>query len=156
MKVFISYAREDLSFAERIYNSLKDLRIEPWLDKKSIRPGMRWKDEIIRGLREADYAIILLSDHSVSKRGYCQSEILDALELLKQFLRDRAFIIPVRINKCVPQDLQLQDLQYIDLFPDYEHGFFVLIQYFLGISPGYETISFKPTDAPDIVALLTG
>jgi hypothetical protein len=151
VKVFISYAREDRSFAERIYNSLKDLQIDPWLDTRSITPGMRWKDEITRGLRAADYCIILLSDHSVSKRGFCQSEILDALEILKQFPRDRAFIIPVRINECTPHDLQLQDLQDIDLFPNYEHGLFTLIEYFRQMSPDYTPISINTSALPEFV-----
>jgi TIR domain len=144
VRVFISYAREDRTFAARIYNALRDIGIDAWLDAKSILPGRRWKRDIAEALRTSDYVVILLSDHSVSKRGYCQSEILDALELLRSVPRDRAFIIPVRINNCSPKDLELQELQWIDLFPDYESGFFELTEYFRALGSDTKTELTSP------------
>ncbi len=37
--VFISYAREDFTHAERLYNELKKAGFEPWLDKHNLIPG---------------------------------------------------------------------------------------------------------------------
>lgn len=38
-KVFISYAKEDYIFAEKLYDFLKENDFKPWLDKKEILPG---------------------------------------------------------------------------------------------------------------------
>jgi hypothetical protein len=43
MQVLISYAREDRQLAERLYEDLRSQGLDPWLDKKNILPGSRWK-----------------------------------------------------------------------------------------------------------------
>jgi len=68
-KVFISYAHEDSDLAENVYNDLKNVGLDPWLDKNSILGGDRWKDAIEAGIKNSEYFVILLSKNSTKKRG---------------------------------------------------------------------------------------
>lgn len=113
-KVFISYAKEDYEFAEKLYEYLAENNFNPWLDKKNLLPGQQWDFEIKKGLREANYVILLLSDNSVLKRGYIQREFKLALKYFEEKLEDDIYLIPVKINKCnVPESLS--GFQWIEI-----------------------------------------
>lgn len=135
MTVFISYAREDRVFASQISAKLDDAGIEHWIDTKSIAAGQDWKREISIGLRSARYIVLLISGNSVSKRGYVQREIKEALEYLKEVPTGDVFIIPVRLEPCEPHDLELRNLNWFDLFPDANRGIFNLVGYLQTLSP---------------------
>ncbi|MEP4034911.1 ClpXP protease specificity-enhancing factor SspB [Pseudophaeobacter sp.] len=134
MTIFISYAREDRVFASQISNKLDDAGVEHWIDTKSIKPGQDWKREISIGLRSASHILLLISENSISKRGYVQREIKEALEFLKEVPTGDVFIIPVRLEPCEPHDLELRDLNWFDLFPDINRGIFNLIGYLKTLS----------------------
>jgi hypothetical protein len=122
VKVFISYAHEDLEPARRLYKRLKAVPgVEPWFDKESLLPGMRWRPAIKRAIREADYFLALLSRKSVSKRGYVQKEMREAIEIRDEFPEGRAFLIPVRLDDCQPPE-SLSDIHYEDFFPNWDRG----------------------------------
>lgn len=105
-KVFISYAKEDYAFAEKLYIFLAENNFNPWLDKKGILPGQNWDYVIKKSLREANYIILLLSNISVQKRGYVQREFKLALEYFEEKLEDDIYLIPLKINDCeIPQRL---------------------------------------------------
>ncbi|OFX18185.1 MAG: hypothetical protein A2033_11780 [Bacteroidetes bacterium GWA2_31_9] len=116
-KVFISYAKEDIIFAEKLYSFLIKNGYKPWLDKKSLLPGQLWNNEIRKALRSANYIILLLSNISVKKRGYVQREFKIAIEYFEEKLDDDIYIIPLKINDCeIPQALnKFQWVEYNDL-----------------------------------------
>lgn len=105
-KVFISYAKEDFEFAQKLYDYLSENGFKPWLDKKNLLPGQQWDYEIKKGLREANYVILLLSENSVKKRGYVQREFKLGLKYFEEKLEDDIYLIPIKINKCeAPESL---------------------------------------------------
>jgi hypothetical protein len=116
-KVFISYAKEDYIFAEKLYDFLCTQGYKPWLDKKCLLPGQQWNIEIRKALREANYVILLLSDISVKKRGYVQREFKLAIEYFEEKLADDIYIVPLKIDDCeVPQSLgNFQWVEYNDI-----------------------------------------
>jgi len=122
-KVFISYARRDIESARRLFNELRIIEnIEPWFDKESLLPGAKWRPAIRKAIREADYFLALISRHSVSGRGFRNTELAQALEILKEFPPDQIFLIPIRLEECdMPHD-ELLELNWIDLFPDWDQG----------------------------------
>lgn len=123
MDIFISYAREDAASANRIYHSLQGIpRVTPWLDSKKLLPGVRWKIAIMDALKTCDLFILLLSSKSVSKNGFVQKEISEALDKLKAFPPDQIFLVPARLDDCQPKHPELLDLQWVDLFPDWDAG----------------------------------
>jgi hypothetical protein len=122
VKVFISYAREDLASAKRMFDELKAAGFEPWFDKECLLPGQRWEVGIEQAIRSSHYFIAILSSHSVAKRGYVQKEIRRALEILDQIPESDIFLIPARLSECRPSHIALEQLNWVDLFPDWETG----------------------------------
>lgn len=105
-KIFISYAKEDLFFADKLYDFLENHGFNPWLDKRKLLPGQLWRLEIQKALKDANYVILLLSEISVQKRGYVQREFKYALEYYEEKLEDDIYLIPIKINRCeVPDSL---------------------------------------------------
>ena len=122
--MFISYAREDSQAANRLYENLLSIPgVIPWLDSKKLLPGVRWKMEVMQALQTCDMFALLLSNNSVSKTGFVQREISEALEKLRTIPPDRIFVIPARLEECHPKHPELLDLQWVDLFPDWDSGY---------------------------------
>ncbi|SBV94232.1 TIR domain-containing protein [uncultured Dysgonomonas sp.] len=114
-KVFISYAKEDIEAANKLYDYLKRFCFEPWLDKKELLPGQDWNYEIRKALREADFIVLMLSNISVAKRGYVQREYKLALKYYEEKLESDIYIIPCKINDCdVPESLS--KYQWVELY----------------------------------------
>lgn len=128
--IFLSYAREDESVARKIYKILNGAGLNIWFDKVSMLPGQKWKSEIRKAIRKSDYFIALLSTKSVSKRGFVQSELKVALELLDEFPEPDIFIIPTRIEECDPQNEKIIELNWVDLFPIFEDGIIKMLRFF--------------------------
>jgi len=132
--VFICYAREDLSTAKRLYDDLERAGVAVWLDKKKLVVGQNWKFEVKKAMQRSRYILTLLSSHSVSKSGYVQKELLEALEMLAHLPPDRILIIPVRLDDCEPTHEQLRDLHWLDLFESYDEGLQQILQLFETLS----------------------
>lgn len=117
--VFISYAREDLAFAERLYDALS-AEFSPWMDKKKLIGGQDWERALTLAVRQSDFFLFCASGHSVTKRGTVQKEIKLALEVWREKLEDDIYFIPVRLEVCEVPD-QISRFQWIDAF---ESGWF--------------------------------
>ncbi|MBN1189361.1 MAG: toll/interleukin-1 receptor domain-containing protein [Dehalococcoidales bacterium] len=100
-KVFISYVHENIDLARKLFMQLKTIpNIEPWLDKECISPGLRWRPAIRKEIRESRFFIALISKRCATKRGFFQTEMKEALDILSEFPEDQIFIIPVRLENC--------------------------------------------------------
>ena len=122
LSIFVSYAREDTETAVRLYTDLKANGLKPWLDVECLRPGENWKRAIQQAIRDSRYFLALLSTKSVSKFGYVNKEISEALELLEMFPQSEVYVIPVRLDNCQPSYEKLSELHWVDLFPSWETG----------------------------------
>lgn len=120
--VFISYAKEDLVDAKRIYVDLSSAGITCWIDFADLLPGEDWKTAIELAIRNSRFFVALLSSNSVSKKGYVQRELRQAVELLEEYPLTEIYLIPVRINPCKPRHPKIANLHWVDLFPDYRNG----------------------------------
>jgi hypothetical protein len=122
-RVFISYAREDIEAARRLYGALKAVPgIEPWFDEENLLPGVRWEPAIRKAIRESEFFLALLSKRSATKRGYVQKERKNALDILDEFPEDQVYFIPIRLEDCQLPSERLRDIQYVDFFPDWDGG----------------------------------
>ncbi|NVJ64059.1 MAG: TIR domain-containing protein [Flavobacteriaceae bacterium] len=120
--VFISYAREDAARAERLYMDLRKANIDAWLDTKNLLPGQNWKREITKAIKNSAYFLALISERSVNKRGVVQKELKQALNVLEEVPSHHIFLIPVRLDETIPEDEELQNLNWVDLYPSYQKG----------------------------------
>ena len=71
-KIFLSYAREDMSMAKQLYSDLERYGLDVWLDTELLLPGDPWKDKIQDAIENSNYFIALLSTRSVNKKGFVQ------------------------------------------------------------------------------------
>jgi hypothetical protein len=138
--VFLSYAREDVDAARRLYDILMEAGIDVWFDRVSLRPGEQWKTAISKAIRNSRYFVALLSSTSTTKRGYVQKEIREALNVLDEYPEEEIYVVPVRLDECMPTHKRLADLNWVDLFPSWEQGQSKLLRFF-GAEPANQAVT---------------
>lgn len=73
------------------------------------------------------FFIAILSSHTGLRRGFVNTELNQALEILQEFPEGKIFIIPVRLDNCDLPYHDLHEIQYVDFFPRlgfwYDKGF---------------------------------
>jgi hypothetical protein len=120
--VFLAYVQEDTRHVERLYDALEARGFDPWFDRRNLLPGQNWPRSIEDAIEATDFVVACFSKHSVSKKGGFQAEIRYALDCARRIPLDDVFLIPVRLDACsVPSSIR-REIQYIDLFPDWERG----------------------------------
>lgn len=127
-KIFISYAREDELMAGRIFGELSRRGADVWMDKESLLGGDDFEIVIASAIESCQFFLVILSKSSVNKTGYVNKEIRKALDVLDRHPEGRRFIVPVRLDDCSPSYEKLRKLNYIDLFPDFDRGFDLLLR----------------------------
>jgi hypothetical protein len=101
-QIFLSYAREDEQKVEKLYQDLCDAGFKPWMDQRDILPGEQWRFCIPQAIRNSDFFLACLSKNSVTKRGFLQKEIRDALDIWQEKLTSDIYLIPVRLEDRCP------------------------------------------------------
>lgn len=120
--IFISYAREDLNIALKIYEKLKKANVNAWIDDEEVELGDAWEHKIENVIENCRFFIALLSNNYIKKIGFVQSEIKKALNILKKYPPNKKFILPIRIENCLPPYPLLEKIHWIDLFEDWDEG----------------------------------
>ena len=114
LKIFLNHTAEDRALVTPYFHKLKALGFDPWIDKR-ILPGQDWDEVIQRAFNAADVYLIFMSPRSVSKRGYVQREINDALDKQRYNLPGDIGLIPLMLEDCeVPLKIS-RSHQYIRL-----------------------------------------
>lgn len=105
MKLFISYAHDNLYLVETlVVQILRDAGHEPWFDH-SLIPGPPWKEQLFEAIEDNDAFVYALTPKSVTSE-WCRWEFEQAVELGKP-------IVPVLLEKCdIPEDIS--QLHYVD------------------------------------------
>jgi hypothetical protein len=121
-RVFIAYVDEDVRTAKGLYQAFEAHGFRPWLDKKKLMPGQNWPRAIETAIQTSDFFVACFSRRSMSKRGTFHSELRYALLCADKIPLDEIFFIPLRLDECtVPRRIAKQ-VQYVDLFPNWEAG----------------------------------
>jgi TIR domain-containing protein len=121
-RVFIAYVQEDLAAAEVLFDDLHKHGFDPWLDRRKLMPGQNWPRAIERAIKVSDFFVACFSRRSVAKRGQFQSELRWALDCASRVPLDQVYFVPVRLDDCpVPARIS-REIQYVDLFPDWDKG----------------------------------
>ena len=121
-QVFIAYGKEDEESARRLYEDLNLAGFSPWMDVRKLLAGQNWPRAIEAAIESSDFFVACFSGKSVRKKGGFQSELRYALDCARQVPLDEIYIVPLRLDECpVPRTIQ-HELQYIDMFPDWDGG----------------------------------
>jgi TPR repeat protein len=112
LRVFISYSRDDLYFADQLNAALNACGFECLIDRHGISGGEDWKQRLGNLIREADTVVFVLSPTS-ARSEICAWEVEEAARLNKR-------ILPVN---CQPLEgatppPRLRDLNYIFFYAD--------------------------------------
>lgn len=119
VRLFLSYAREDIEKVTQIYHRLAKLGFTPWMDTKDLMPGERWEAAIRRAMIEADFCLVFLSANSANKRGFIQKEIKTALDISQEKLETDVYLIPALLESCeVPA--MLSAFQWVSIYEPHE------------------------------------
>src|SRR5215813_9055532 len=112
LRVFISYSRDDLDFAEQLDAALNACGFECIIDRHGISGGEDWKRRLGSLIGEADTVVFVLSPTS-ARSEICAWEVEEATRLGKR-------ILPVICEplKGVSPPPRLRDLNYIFFYAD--------------------------------------
>ena len=94
LNVFVSYAREDVAFAERIVAALEARGCRALIDKRDLADLEKFKAELADFIGQADVIVFIGSSHSVASK-WVLWEIEQGLKLNKR-------IAPVSGPGCSP------------------------------------------------------
>ena len=112
LRVFISYSRDDLDFADQLDIALRLLGFETSLDRHAISGGEQWRERLRNLIREADTVVFVLSPSSTAS-DICGWEVEEAVRFQKR-------VIPVvcrALDDARPPP-QLQSLNYIFFYQE--------------------------------------
>lgn len=121
-RVFIAYVEEDLAFAKKLYRAFEVNGFRPWLDKKRLMPGQNWPRAIETAIQTSDFFVPCFSRRATTKRGSFHSELRYALFCAAKVPLDEIFLIPLRLDDCLVPPTISKQIQYLDLFPDWDAG----------------------------------
>jgi TIR domain-containing protein len=112
LRVFISYSRDDLDFADQLDIALRLLGFETSLDRHAISGGEEWRQRLGNLIREADTVVFVLSPSSAAS-DICDWEVEEAVRFQKR-------VIPVvcRALGGASPPPQLRSLNYIFFYPE--------------------------------------
>lgn len=112
LRVFISYSREDLDFADQLAAALDSSVFECFIDREGISGGEAWKRRLGNLISEADTVIFVLSPSS-ARSETCNWEVEEAARLNKR-------ILPAnwRPLEGVSPPSRLGDLNYIFFYKE--------------------------------------
>ena len=120
--IFLAYVQEDGARVERLFEELEGAGFRPWMDRRKLLPGQNWPRSIEEAIETSDFFIACFSRGSVDKKGGFQAEIRYALDCARRVPLDAIFLVPVRLDECrIPRPIR-RELQYLDLFPDWDRG----------------------------------
>ena len=84
-KVFISYSRDDIDFADQLVTALEAFNFVPHIDRHSIPGGEDWKAQLRRMIVEADSIVFVLSPRSAGSK-LCEWEVEEADHFNKRLI----------------------------------------------------------------------
>src|ERR1700730_3474674 len=109
-KVFISYSRKDMAFADRLEAALKARGFEPLIDRTDIYAFEKWWERIEALVARADSIVFVLSPEAVGSE-VALVEVAFAASLNKRF----APVVWHRVDdKLVPEELAKLNFIFFD------------------------------------------
>jgi TIR domain len=97
--VFLSYASEDATAAERIATALRSVGIEVWFDRTELRGGDIWDRQIEDRIHDCRLFIPLISANTERRdEGYFRREWSLAVDRTRDMAEKKTFLVPVVID----------------------------------------------------------
>jgi adenylate cyclase len=108
--VFLSYASEDTTAAQRLAEALRAAGVEVWFDREELRGGDAWDRRIREQIRDCRLFIPMISAHTeVRSEGYFRREWRLAVERAGDMAEDQPFLMPVVIDDTNERSARVPD-----------------------------------------------
>ena len=75
LRIFLSYASEQVNIAEQIYLTLSNSGHKVFFDRTDLPPGEDYNPAILNAIRASDLFVFLISPHSVEEGAYARTEL---------------------------------------------------------------------------------
>jgi hypothetical protein len=112
LRVFISYSRDDLDFADQLTAALDFSGFECSIDREGISGGEEWKRKLVSLISEADTVVFVLTPNS-ARSPICDWEVEEATRLSKRILP-----IVCRSLEDISPPPRLRELNYIFFYKE--------------------------------------
>ena len=114
---FICYSSLDRDFAMKLADELAagPPAIPVWLDKRSLRPGEDWDEQLQEAIRTCKGMVFVMSVDSVRHDSVCKDEWVRALKYKKP-------VIPLQLEKDAELPLRLGSREYIKFTDSFDSG----------------------------------
>ena len=117
--IFISYSRRDSEFVIKLASDLHHQVAGVWLDQSDLAVGQKWRDQLLKGIRECKVFLLVLSPDSAAS-AYVREEISEAVRLKKTVMPVlyRPVVLTGELDELVSstQFLDLSQGSYADNF----------------------------------------
>ena len=107
--IFISYKSENISWVNRLKQSLQNRGVKVWLDKDQIRPGDLFAEALENGIQMSRSMGLVITPESLTSN-WVREEYYRALSLVNE---DNLHLIPILLEKAELPGF-LKGRQYID------------------------------------------
>jgi hypothetical protein len=107
---FISYSRVD---ARDFANRLADAVTVAWLDRRNLRPGLDWDEQIDEAIKTCESLLFVMTRDSVTPNSVCKNEWTRALKYRKP-------VIPLLFDPGAELPFRLEPRAWIDFTGDFE------------------------------------
>jgi TIR domain len=124
LNVFISYARKDLAFAERIVGALQTRGLAPKIDTRDLPKLEDWRRELLGFMRDADAVVFIVSSSSISSP-VCAWEVEQVANLNKRLA---PIVFEQVANDRIPDAIAKINYVFFDRPDDFDRQADVLAQ----------------------------
>jgi len=108
--VFLSYAHDDATAAQRIAEALRSHGVEVWFDQSELRGGDAWDAKIRRQIAECALFLPIISRQTQERsKGYFRLEWKLAVEQTHQMMAGTAFLVPVVVDDTAEAGAKVPD-----------------------------------------------
>jgi hypothetical protein len=112
LKVFVSYSRGDVDFADQLVLALEDKGFEAILDRHEISGAENWRERLGKLILSADAVAFVLTEKSAASE-ICIWEVEEAMRLGKRVIP----LTPTSITGVTPPET-MQELNWIPFYRD--------------------------------------
>ncbi|PHN03442.1 TIR domain-containing protein [Flavilitoribacter nigricans] len=138
--IFLAHASNDKQRVRSLFNELKTMNFDPWMDESDLPPGAEWESHIQLAIKKAKLFFICFSDQLLPVSSYVHTEIRLALEEVTKREHETAYIIPILlddipISRLDTGQYKLSKYQAIRYFsPNGKDKLFAFLEQFLQVS----------------------
>jgi hypothetical protein len=144
--IFVSYSRNDMKAVDTMVARLEQDGFDVWIDRKDIRGGELWREEIVKAIHQSFAFLLIVSPESVISKNVGR-EVALAENTVSKFVP--VFLAPVELPDALKYTLSA--IQWIEYYRDPETKYFELVEALRAHQPKLVPSPERPTCETELV-----